>query len=78
MPTKSDTRPCPKCGGTGRVSDDRVVGAKLRKQRKDHGRSLRSIAKAIGVSAAYLSDLELGNRHWDNELIDKFNWAVTE
>jgi Helix-turn-helix domain len=38
------------------------LGDMLRQQRKQTGESLRAVAKVIGVSAPYLSDVERGLR----------------
>lgn len=55
---------CPRCGGSGEVEDEGVLGMKMRVLRKDAGVTLREMARRIGVSASYLSDLELGRRRW--------------
>lgn len=40
------------------------LGAKLRQLRKDRmGLSLRELAKRVGISSAFLSDIELGRRN---------------
>lgn len=44
--------------------DSTVVGFKIRNRRKATGLSLRSMAKAMGISPPHLSDLELGRRNW--------------
>lgn len=43
----------------------------MRARRLAAGRSLRETAKRMGLSAAYLSDLERGNRHWRAELVQR-------
>lgn len=40
--------------------DQVSIGKALRKLREDSGISLRGMAQAIGVSASFLSDVELG------------------
>lgn len=52
--------PCPKCGGKGKLAI--VNGEFLREHRQHQGISLREIARRMGLSAAYLSDVELGRR----------------
>jgi DNA-binding XRE family transcriptional regulator len=56
---------CPRCGGTGKVLDDGAVGAAMRKAREKAGLTGREVARRLGLSAAYVSDLELGRRGWD-------------
>lgn len=43
--------------------DKYTFGKCIRKQREELGMSLRSVAANIGISAAYLSDIEKGNRY---------------
>ncbi len=52
---------CPCCSGKGfRV----IVNPEwLRDKRKSKGLSLRAVARALKVSAAYISDVELGKRN---------------
>lgn len=76
MSTEQTTKPCPRCGGSGVVADDRVVGAALRAKREGFGRSLRDQARAMAVSPAYLSDLELGRRTWRGELIERYEESL--
>ncbi len=40
-----------------------TIGERIRQLREDKDMSLRELAKTIGVSAAYLSDVELGRRY---------------
>lgn len=51
---------CSSCGGTGlhRFVDPQW----LRARRKAAGRSLRDLGRQLGLSAPYLSDVELGRR----------------
>jgi predicted transcriptional regulator len=58
------------------VIDDVATGEKMRRHRKHYGISLRALAKAMKVSAPFLSDLELGRRNWSNERVLSFNTAV--
>lgn len=59
---------CPRCHGKGTVEDDRVVGAYMRNLRKGIPMTLRGMARQLGFSPAYLSDLELGRRRWTTKL----------
>jgi transcriptional regulator with XRE-family HTH domain len=44
-------------------------GAKLRQLREEQDISLRELAKRVGVSGAFLSDVELGRRFPSTEII---------
>lgn len=59
---RTGTRPCSRCGGTGREMDWRDLGRRVRAAREKAGLSLRSVAARVGCSPAYLSDLEHGRR----------------
>ena len=59
---------CPHCDGVGYVHDDRELGALLKKQRLAANIQQKDLAHAIGISASYLLDLELGRRHWTPEI----------
>lgn len=61
------TKACPTCNGSGRVADPVVAGAAYRKRRLKAGIGLREMSRRLDVSAAYLSDLELGRRGWRND-----------
>jgi transcriptional regulator with XRE-family HTH domain len=63
---------CNRCGGSGKIP----AAGLLRERREKSGKSLRSVARTMKISSAYLSDLERGNRKWDNELIEKFHEAL--
>lgn len=58
--------------------DHAATGAKARELREAKKKSLRKTAIALGVSAAYLSDLELGRRGWTQERADEFQNAITK
>lgn len=70
-------RPCSRCGGTGVEIDDQATGSKLRADRQRlAGLTLREVARRMGLSAAYLSDLELGRRRWNAGLIERYREAA--
>jgi len=60
------TNICSHCNGTGRVIDDRAMGGSMRRERTGKH-----------ISAAYLSDLELGRRHWNTEMIRRFKAGLS-
>lgn len=76
MNRKSNGIKCPKCGGSGKVEDPAVVGAKMRKARELSGIALHSVAKRMSFSAPYISDLEHGRRSWSPYLIQAYQEAL--
>lgn len=60
---------CTSCHGDGRVP--RVKGRAIRRLRQEAGLSLRTMADKLGISAAYLSDMELGRRRMSFELAEE-------
>jgi hypothetical protein len=56
------------------IEENRRNGQTARAIRIKSGRSLRSVAKRMGVSAVFLSDLERGNLFWNDEHATK--WAT--
>lgn len=59
-----NTKPCPHCDGTGRVLDERAIGALMRSVRESKQLSLRKLALRLKWSATYVSDLERGHKLW--------------
>ncbi len=47
-----------------------TLGQKIRELREEQDLSLRELAKKIGVSAAFLSDIELGRRYPSDKKLD--------
>ena len=60
------------------VVDQTELGYMLRKQRVIQGISLREMARRLKVSAPYLSDLELGRRNFDLELVERYLKALPQ
>ena len=58
------------------VEDNQRNGAFAREVREKSGKSLRSVAAAMGVSAVFLSDLERGNRMWNASNVVKWKEAM--
>lgn len=48
---------------------DQTLGEKIRELREQKDMSLRELARQLGVSAAFLSDVELGRRHLSEEFL---------
>lgn len=67
---------CPKCSGSGKIDDPRAVGQALRDKREAAGKSLREVAAFMKVTAAFLSDCELGHRRLTDDRISDFNAAL--
>lgn len=57
---------CIHCGS----SIKKINPAWLRRARKERGISLRALAKRLHISAAYLSDIELGRRGCPAKLLE--------
>lgn len=55
------------------VVDHAATGAAARSEREATGMTSRQAALALGISKTYLCHLEVGKRHWRQELVDKFN-----
>jgi predicted transcriptional regulator len=70
--TRLKTEPCKFCNGTGKQIDHASVGKELRELRIRSKVSLRAIANLMHLSASYISDLELGKRHWHTNRIKAF------
>ncbi len=67
---------CPKCEGTGQVLDPRAQGAKMRELRESRKVSLTEMAEKMDYTPPYLSDLELGRRAWNTDLIRRYKAAL--
>lgn len=67
---------CKHCDGTGLEQDSVAIGKTMREAREKSGQSGRETAKRMGISAAYLSDLELGRRHWGTKQLEAFRIAI--
>jgi cytoskeletal protein RodZ len=67
---------CPKCGGSGVIQDDAVLGVELRKKREGIGLTLREVSRRMKISASYLCDLEHGRRIWSPILEHNYRQAV--
>lgn len=72
MRITKNTKTCPKCNGTGKIIDPCIVGPVLRLKRISTSISLRTMAKRIGISAMYLSEMERGLKAWSGERIQQF------
>ncbi len=70
------TKSCHCCGGNGKEFDHHAVGAEMRLKRNQSGKSQIEVARFMGVSGPYISDLESGKRGWRKELIDGFLEAL--
>jgi transcriptional regulator with XRE-family HTH domain len=63
---------CPKCGGKGTI----VTGHEMRKLRTECEYTMSYIASRMGISQAYLSDLERDRREWNHSLYLRFLHAI--
>lgn len=58
------------------IPDNERTGYDARIERQARGLSLRAVAQQMGVSPAYLSDLERGNRAWSQSMVERFTGAL--
>ena len=49
----------------------KTLGQRIRELREDRDQSLRELARSLDVSAAFMSDVELGRRYPTEELLTK-------
>ena len=63
---------------TTMVIDNRATGEHMRQWRVELGFSLREFASRLGISAPYLSDLELGRRNWSKAKIERWKEAANQ
>jgi len=52
------------------------LGQRIRELRDEHDISLRELAKKLGCSAAFLSDIELGRRYPSEETLTDLAYAL--
>lgn len=57
-------KPCHCCHGSGAEVDEKKASAMLKKLRVKSKIGLREMARRIGISHSFLSQLEAGNRKW--------------
>lgn len=70
---------CPMCSGAGEVIDPVKIGEVLRDERENAHIGLRAMARALSLSSAYLSDLELGRRgkdYWTEDHIALYRQTI--
>ena len=70
--------PCPHCHGTGLRLDPIETGRRMRELRKSRNIRMAGIARVLGYSPSYLSDVERGRRPWTLGLVEKYEWAMDE
>lgn len=63
---------------TEKEIDHSATGMLFRAMRTEAKVSLRAIAKAMGKSAPYIGDLELGRRNWTLELFASAKSALSK
>lgn len=56
--------------------DNAATGAAMRKRREAAGLSLRALGERLHLSAAFLSDLELGRRPWSETRAEQYVAAI--
>ena len=73
---ENKTRNCRCCAGSGKEIDSKAMGRQLRAERKDADISLTWIADLMGMSKAYLHDLESGKRYWTEDKIKRYRASL--
>ena len=53
-----------------------ATGSAARSFRRSRNLSVREVARRLGYSAAFVSDLELGRRCWTREKVEAYNRVV--
>jgi transcriptional regulator with XRE-family HTH domain len=61
------TKSCHCCNGTGLAPDEAAIGKSMVRRRKAAGLTQKDVAKKLGISVAFLCQLENGQRHWTSE-----------
>jgi predicted transcriptional regulator len=69
---------CKRCGGTGDEPDQLATGQTLRGMRTSAGISLRRMAKLIGLSHSFLSQLESGQRSWRRSVQKRYEQVIQQ
>lgn len=58
------------------IESDRDTGHQMATLRKKRGLTAARTAREMGISAPYLSDLEHGRRHWNDDLVEKYRKVI--
>jgi len=58
------------------IIDAVATGKAARRVREESGKSLRCVARIMGVSPSYLSAVERGKKNWSPNLVWRFNEAI--
>ena len=74
--TANGLKPCSRCQGSGWVIDPIFQGHAMRQLRLRQKVTLRTVASRMGFSPAYVSDLELGRRNWNDGLMVAYEQAL--
>lgn len=74
--TLAKTAKCPKCGMPNQWFDAQATGAALRSEREQAGLNCVQVGDAMGISRAYVSALELGDRPWSPKLVEQYRAAL--
>lgn len=66
----TQNKPCPKCGGTGRMYDPAEIRLLISHFCKRAGISQNEFAEKLGIAKPYLSQLMNGKRTWTTPLVN--------
>ena len=67
---------CQRCNGTGNEPNQVAIGQTLRGLRLSSGLSLREMARRVGLSHSFLSQLETGSRRWRRSVLKRYEQAI--
>jgi transcriptional regulator with XRE-family HTH domain len=70
------TQKCRCCEGSGKELDHKSIGPMMKQRRLKAGLTQGEVALRMGISGAYVCDLERGTRNWRDELIAKYGKAL--
>ena len=71
------TEKCGHCHGTGLAFSDRKQGRQLKDEREALGVPQCHVARCLGHSSGYVSQLEKGVRRWTAALVKAYRKALT-
>lgn len=61
---------CKRCNGNGVEPDQKAIGLAMRRLRIKAGIGLREMARQVGLTHGFLSQLETGQRRWSKYMTD--------
>lgn len=78
MPKTDPTIKCPTCSGKGHIPDGWRMGEILRAERKAAWVTAKALAAQMGISPAYLCDMEWGRREISPAKVSQYRQALSK